>query len=123
MDVLARANAMEADGRSVLHLEIGEPGSTAHECVTAAARAALENGKLGDTEALGRLSLRQRIARHYGEAYDVDLDAGSIVVTTGSSAGFMLAFLALFDAGARVGLAEPGYPAYRNILKLALIHI
>ncbi len=110
MDVLARANALEAAGKSVLHLEVGEPGSTAPQCVLAAARAALDSGKLGYTEALGRMSLRQRIARHYGQSYGVELDPARVVVTTGSSAGFNLAFLALFDAGARVGVAEPGIP-------------
>jgi aspartate/methionine/tyrosine aminotransferase len=117
MDVLARANALEAEGRSVLHLEVGEPGSPAPAVVAEAARRALDAGRLGYTEALGREALRARIARHYGERYGIDLDPARVVVTTGSSGGFTLAFLALFDAGARVGLAEPGYPAYRNILR------
>jgi aspartate/methionine/tyrosine aminotransferase len=117
MDVLAKANALEAEGNSILHLEVGEPGVSAPESVLEAAHAALRAGRLGYTEALGLKSLRARIARHYGQAYGLDLDPERVVVTTGSSAGFILAFLALFDVGASVAIAEPGYPAYRNILK------
>ena len=117
MDVLARANAADAEGRSIAHLELGEPGSPAPEAVRDAARAVLDRGAVGYTEALGRSSLRARIARHYGETYGVDLDPRRVIVTTGSSGGFLLTFLALFDTGARIALAEPGYPAYRNIVR------
>ncbi|VAW15410.1 Valine--pyruvate aminotransferase [hydrothermal vent metagenome] len=117
MDVLARANAAQASGRDILHLEVGQPGGQAPACVLEAARVALDHERIGYTQALGRPSLRARIARHYGEVYGVDLDPGRVVVTTGSSAGFVLSYLAAFDAGARVGIAEPGYPANRNILK------
>src|SRR3546814_10596225 len=65
---------------------------------------------------MGRRTRRRRIARHYGEWYGHDLDPRRVMVTTGSSAGFLIAFLAAFDAGDRVALAAPGYPAYRNIL-------
>ncbi len=71
---------------------------------------------LGYTEALGIPSLRRRIARHYGEQYGLSLDPARIIVTTGSSGGFILAFLAQFEAGDRVALANPGYPPYRHIL-------
>lgn len=77
----------------------------------------METGALGYTVALGLPELRARIARLYGEWYGIDLDPARVVVTSGSSAGFLLAFTSLFDAGDRVAIAEPGYPSYRNILK------
>ena len=73
-------------------------------------------GPLGYTVALGLPALRERIARMYGEWYNVDLDPSRVVVTSGSSAGFLLAFTALFDSGDRVGIGAPGYPSYRQIL-------
>lgn len=116
MDVLAEATRLEGEGRSIVHMEVGQPGASAPKAVLDAARSGLD-GPLGYTEALGRTALRERIARHYGEAYGVDVAPGNVIVTTGSSAGFMLAFLAGFDAGQRIALPSPGYPAYRNILK------
>ena len=116
MDVKSAANALEAAGRRVLHLEIGEPGARTPERVRDAARAALDEERIGYTEALGWRLLRERIARHYGEHYGVEVPAGRVAITTGSSAGFNLAFLAAFDHGDRVAIASPGYPAYRNIL-------
>ncbi len=116
MDVLRAANEREAAGEQVLHLEVGQPGTPAPAAVRAAARAALADAKLGYTDALGVPSLRARIARSYGELYGVELDPRRVVVTTGSSGGFLLAFLASFEPGDRVALAAPGYPAYRNIL-------
>jgi aspartate/methionine/tyrosine aminotransferase len=80
-----------------------------------AAARALGSDALGYTEALGRPALRQRIARHYREACGVDVAAERIVITAGSSAGFVLAFLAMFDQGQTLAMANPGYPAYRNI--------
>lgn len=117
MDVLREAGALERQGRSIMHLEVGEPGAPPPRLVREAARAALDGGRVPYTDALGRPSLRARIARHYVDAYGVDLDPARIVVTTGSSGGFTLSFLALFDAGDRVAIAAPGYPAYRNILE------
>lgn len=117
MDVMRAANARDAAGHHVIHMEVGQPGTPAPRAVRDAARHAIESDRLGYTEALGNPALRARIARHYGEAYDVDVSPDRVVVTTGSSAGFQLAFLAAFDAGARVALAMPAYPAYRNILK------
>lgn len=116
MDVMAEANRREAAGEDVLHLEVGQPSTGAPSGVIEAAQAALVGDKLGYTEALGIETIRARIARYYGEIHDIDLAADRVVVTTGSSGGFMLAFLAAFDAGDRVALADPGYPAYRNIL-------
>ncbi|MGH6770354.1 MAG: pyridoxal phosphate-dependent aminotransferase [Xanthobacteraceae bacterium] len=116
MDVIAAAARLEATGARVIHLEVGQPAAPAPQCALAAARAAL-GGRLGYTETLGIPSLRARIARHYSERFGVDIDRGRIVVTTGSSAGFILAFLALFEAGDRIAVATPGYPPYRHILK------
>jgi aspartate/methionine/tyrosine aminotransferase len=116
MDVMRAANERAAEGEDVLHLEVGQPGTPAPLPVLEAARAALISQRLGYTDALGIEPLRKRIAKHYGESYDVEVDWRRVVVTTGSSGAFILAFLAAFDAGDRVALASPGYPAYRNIL-------
>jgi aspartate/methionine/tyrosine aminotransferase len=102
----------------VVHLEVGQPSTPAPRLARAAAAAALEAGPLGYTDALGLLELRQRIARHYADFYRCDLDWARIAVTTGSSGGFLLAFLAAFDPGDRVVLASPGYPCYRHILSV-----
>tara|TARA_R110000824_G_scaffold155226_6_gene327802 strand:- start:98268 stop:99452 length:1185 start_codon:yes stop_codon:yes gene_type:complete len=120
MDVMREAFAMERDGsqgHSVIHLEVGQPSTPAPKLVRDAAAHALTHERLGYTDALGLPKLRERIARHYREHYNIDLSANRVVVTSGSSGGFVLAFLACFDHGARVAIAEPGYPAYRNILK------
>jgi len=116
MDVMRAANEREAAGGDVLHLEVGQPGTAAPDGVLAAARRALDEQLIGYTDAMGLPPLRRRIARHYAEWYGSEVDPRRIMVTTGSSAGFLLAFLAAFDAGDRVALAAPGYPAYRNIL-------
>jgi len=116
MDVLRSANEREAAGEKVLHLEVGQPGTPAPAPVRARAKAALDEARLGYTDALGVPALRARIARSYGELYGVEIDPRRVIVTTGSSGGFLLAFLASFEPGDRVALAAPGYPAYRNIL-------
>ena len=116
MDVMAAAARIEAQGGRVIHMEVGQPAASAPSTAIAAAQAALAAGRIGYTETLGIASLRARIARHYAETYGFALDPARVVVTTGSSAGFMLAFLALFEPGDRVALANPGYPPYRHIL-------
>jgi aspartate/methionine/tyrosine aminotransferase len=116
MDVLRAANERQATGAEVIHLEVGQPGTQAPEPVLEAAREALFSEPIGYTEALGIAPLRRAIAAHYWAQYGVFVDPGEVAVTTGSSGGFLLAFLAAFDPGDRVGLAIPGYPAYRNIL-------
>jgi aspartate/methionine/tyrosine aminotransferase len=117
MDVFSAAATLERSGQSILHMEVGQPGAPAPLSVRAAAKAAIDLGRIGYTEALGLRSLRERIARHYGETYGVAVPAERIAITTGSSAGFILSFLAMFDAGQRVAIASPGYPAYRNTLQ------
>src|SRR5215471_11118351 len=116
MEVLRAANERAAAGETVLHLELGQPGTPAPRGVIDAAKRALAAEPLGYTEALGVPALRRRIAGHYQASYGVAVDPGRIVVTTGSSGAFLLSFLAAFDPGDRVALAAPGYPAYRNIL-------
>src|SRR5215210_1645046 len=116
MDVMAAAARLEAQGRHIVHMEVGQPAASAPSTALEATRAALSSGRLGYTEALGIPSLRARIARHYAEAYGLELAAAQVIVTTGSSAGFILAFLALFEPGDRVAIASPGYPPYRHIL-------
>ena len=116
MDALSAAAAREKDGAHIVHLELGEPAAPPPRWAREAAIAALGGGRVSYTEALGRPSLREAIARHYGVTHGIDVPASRVVVTTGSSGGFVLAFLALFDAGARVLVANPGYPAYRNIM-------
>lgn len=117
MDVMRAANERETQGEDVLHMEVGQPGTGAPQGVVDAVRAAVGADKLGYTDAFGIPPLRNAIATHYKQQYGLDVDPSRIVVTTGSSAGFVLSFLAAFDPGDRVALASPGYPAYRNILK------
>ena len=117
MDVLRAANERAAEGHHVLHLEVGQPSAAAPRRVRAAAARALRRDRLGYTDALGYPPLRQAIAADYRDRLGVEIDWRRVVVTTGSSGAFVLAFLAAFDAGDRVALASPGYPAYRNILR------
>jgi aspartate/methionine/tyrosine aminotransferase len=116
MDVMTAAARLEAQGRRIIHMEVGQPAAGAPATAIAAVRAALSSGPLGYTEALGIPSLRRRIARAYAEWHGLDIDPERIVVTTGSSGGFILAFLAAFETGDRVAMALPGYPPYRHIL-------
>jgi aspartate/methionine/tyrosine aminotransferase len=116
MDVLAEATKRREAGYPVISMAVGQPSHPAPKAALAAARSALEHGRLGYTDALGTSSLRMAIAAHYRTRYGVEIDPQRVAVTTGSSAGFNLAFLALFDPGDCVAIARPGYPAYRNIL-------
>jgi aspartate/methionine/tyrosine aminotransferase len=115
MDMMREANALAAAGRSIIHLETGQPSTGAPRLVRQAATEAIANETLGYTEALGLPALRARIAAHYGEKHGIAIDPARVVATTGSSAGLMLAFLALTAPGGRIGMARPSYPCYRNI--------
>jgi aspartate/methionine/tyrosine aminotransferase len=117
MDVLAEAARLEAQGRKIIHMEVGQPSAPAPKAALDVARKALDHGRLGYTEALGIRPLRAALAAHYRTTYGVDVPVERIMATTGSSAGFNLAFLAAFDPEDRIVLTAPGYPAYRNILK------
>jgi len=116
MDVLAEANRLKGLGNNVISMAVGQPSDPAPRAVREAAAKALADGRIGYTDALGLTSLREAIADHYREHYGLEVPPGRIAVTTGSSAAFNLAFLAMFDVGDRVAVAAPGYPAYRNIL-------
>ncbi|GAA3999151.1 pyridoxal phosphate-dependent aminotransferase [Allokutzneria multivorans] len=116
MEVLSSAARRQREFGDVISLAAGQPATPAPEPVRAAAAAALDRQTLGYTEQLGIPELRAAIAGHYGRRYDLDVAPQDVVITTGSSGAFLLAFLAAFDAGDRVALARPGYPAYRNIL-------
>jgi len=117
MDVLAAANQREAAGEATYHLEVGQPGAPTPQSVRDAISATLADGRIGYTEAAGTKALRQRIARHYADQYGQSVDPARVMVTTGSSASFSLAFLLLCDPGDRIALPRPGYPAYRNIVR------
>src|SRR5438874_259982 len=116
MDVMRAAADREQRGGRVIHMEVGQPAAPAPQAVIAAAEAALKRGRIAYTEALGIRPLRARIGRYYADQHGLDVPPERVVVTTGSSAGFNLVFLAAFDVGDRIALAAPGYPAYRNLL-------
>ena len=117
MDVMEAARQAEAAGRHIIHMEVGQPATPAPLGARNALRDSLNATAMGYTVALGLPELRGKISELYGEWYDVDLDPNRVIVTSGSSAGFLLSFTSLFDTGDRVGIGAPGYPSYRQILK------
>lgn len=117
MDVMRDAKGLAREGRSIMHLEVGEPGAKTPHLVREAAMNALEHDRIAYTDALGMPELRAAISAHYKDKYALDVPASRVVVTTGSSGGFILSFLSTLEAGQRIGIPAPGYPAYRNILK------
>ncbi|PCD77741.1 pyridoxal phosphate-dependent aminotransferase [Pseudothioclava arenosa] len=117
MDVVETARAAEAAGRDIVHMEVGQPSTPAPAAARAKLIAALARDAMGYTVALGRPELRAGVAEYYRRVYGVDLDPRRVVITSGSSGAFLLAFSALFDAGDKVALGEPGYPSYRQILR------
>ncbi|WP_432449859.1 pyridoxal phosphate-dependent aminotransferase [Aliiroseovarius marinus] len=117
MDVMEAARAAEAKGRHIIHMEVGQPSTPAPKAARDALVRAMDEDAMGYTVALGLPALREGIAALYKDWYGVTLDPNRVVVTPGSSGAFILAFTALFEAGDKVGLGEPGYPSYRQILK------
>ena len=116
MRVIDAVVARRAAGLPVVDLSAGQPSTPAPAAVRAAAVAAIESDRIGYTNALGIAPLRSAIAAHYRHTDGLDIDPANVAVTTGSSGAFLYAFLASFDAGDRVAMARPGYPAYRNML-------
>ena len=117
MDIMERANAVEKKGQTVVHMEVGQPGTSAPKAAKDFLKASMEDNPMGYTVALGLPDLRKKIAELYGDWYGLDVDWNRIIITGGSSAGFILAFTALFDKLDKVGLPNPGYPSYRQIMK------
>ncbi|SDG66553.1 pyridoxal phosphate-dependent aminotransferase [Pelagibacterium luteolum] len=115
MEILGRAQAIEAQGGSVCHLEIGEPGGKPAPQVIEAVRQCLER-PMGYTSAKGMPALRDRLSGYYRDHHGVEVSPERIMVTMGSSSGFILTFLAGFAPGQRIAVTRPGYPAYLNIL-------
>ncbi|GAB3577943.1 pyridoxal phosphate-dependent aminotransferase [Amycolatopsis endophytica] len=116
MEVLSAAAARQRTHGDVVSLAAGQPSAGAPEPVREAAARALAGQNLGYTVQLGIPELREAIAGHYERRYGLPVSPDDVIVTTGSSGGFLLSFLSAFDAGARVAMARPGYPAYRNLL-------
>lgn len=117
MDVMEAARAAEAQGRHIIHMEVGQPGTPAPQGARRAVSQAMESGALGYTTAMGLPALRARIAQLYRERHGLDIDPARVIVTAGASGAFVLAFSAVFDAGDKVALGLPGYPSYRQILR------
>lgn len=124
MEIVARASELASQGADIISMCLGQPAASAPVAARKAASSAIAAGKIGYTPAPGIKALRNRISRYYGEHYGVECDPARIFITTGSSAGFMLAFLAGFNPGDRIAIPSPGYPAYRNILRaLSLVPV
>ncbi len=117
MDVMAEANRLERGGESIIHMEVGQPATRAPRAARERVAKALSQERLGYTEALGLPALRERIAQYIDERYGLRVGAERVIVTAGSSAGFVLAFLAILEHGEAFALPAPGYPCYRQILK------
>ena len=118
MDVMAKAAVLEEMNRTIMHLEVGQPSTGAPKAASEEIVAALSNpASHGYTLSTGMTPLRRGIARHYKRWYDLDIDPERVMVTVGSSMGFAMAFLTCFDAGDRIAMTNPGYSAYRNLMK------
>ena len=117
MDVMENARKAEEKGEDIVHMEVGQPGTPAPIEAQRQLIEKMKNDSMGYTVALGIPELRKRISQLYGDWYNLDLNHNRIIITSGSSAGFILSFSSLFDAKDRVGICSPGYPSYRQILK------
>ena len=117
MDTVEKARLIESQGRSIVHMEIGQPSTPAPQKARDAVASSLDKSNLGYTVSLGLPELRQGIASLYKTWYGVEVSPERVVITNGSSSAFILALTALFDAGERVAIGEPGYASYRNIFK------
>jgi aspartate/methionine/tyrosine aminotransferase len=118
MALLARARELEAGGRSIIHMEIGEPDFVTPQPVINAGMRALQEGRTHYTPAVGLTALRQRLSEFYLERYGVEVEAERVVITPGASAALQLVLAMLVDPGDRVLMADPGYPCNRNFVYL-----
>ena len=117
MDVMRHAAELDSKGHDIVHLEVGQPSSSAPQpVINALVNSMVDQKSHGYSVALGIAELRQRIAEHYREWYQIDLDPTRVAVTVGSSTGFALSFMSAFDVGDRIAIPNPGYPAYRNLM-------
>ena len=117
MDVMEAASKKEKSGYEVIHLEVGQPGTSAPKLATESVKNGLSDNTMGYTVALGIPDLREKIADLYLRWYKIQVDPERVIVTPGSSGAFILTFTGLFDVGDTVGIGSPGYPSYRQILK------
>ena len=117
MDVMEAASKKEKAGYEVVHLEVGQPGTSAPEMAKERVKNSLSDSTMGYTVALGIPELREKIADLYKRWYKIKVDPERVIVTPGSSGAFILTFTGLFDVGDKVGIGSPGYPSYRQILK------
>lgn len=117
MDVFAEAVMLKQQGLPIISMAVGQPSAPAASPVIRAAESYLKNGRLSYTDALGLMPTREAIAQSYQTLYGVSINPERVAITTGSTAGFNLAFLAFFNAGDRIAITAPGYPAYRNIIR------
>ena len=117
MQVMQDAQRLEATGKDIMHLEVGQPSTPPPDAVNSALSTALgSTASHGYSVALGHPALRQRISAHYQDWYGITPDWNQIAITPGSSLGFAISFLAAFDTGDHIAIATPGYPAYRNLM-------
>ncbi len=117
MDIMEKAREVSSLGINVVHMEVGQPGTSAPKAALDYLEKTMRNESMGYTVALGLPQLRKKIANLYSEWYNVELDWNRVIITPGSSGAFLLAFISLFDKGDTVGLGNPGYPSYRQIIK------
>ena len=117
MDVMEAARLAEENGKHIIHMEVGQPGTPAPKIARDFITNEINKNNLGYTVSLGLPDLRKKISNLYGEWYNIEVNPKRVVVTTGSSGAFILSFSALFDSGDRVGIGSPSYPSYRQILK------
>ena len=116
MEIMREAHKLEQSGKNIIHMEVGQPGAPAPQPVLETANKVLKDGQIKYTDAKGRLELRNKIAEYYSHHHGVSVSSERVFITTGSSAGFNLAFLSCFDEGNQIAMSTPGYPPYQNIM-------
>jgi len=117
MEVMERAQQLEARGEHLIHLEVGEPDFATPSCIQEAMAKALKDGMTGYTHSLGLLPLREAIAEHYHAKYGVEVSPDRIVVTAGTSPAMWMVFAALLEQGDQVIVSDPHYACYPNFIR------